>query len=32
MCGVIREDRIRNYFIRDSVGVAPIVDKIMKIS
>jgi len=30
MCGVTREDRIRNYFIIGSVGVAPIVDKIMK--
>jgi len=27
MCGMAREDRIRNYFIRGSVGVALMVDK-----
>jgi len=30
MCGVTRENMIRNYFIRDSIGVAPMVDKIRK--
>jgi len=27
MSGVMREDRIRNEYIRGSIGVAPIVDK-----
>jgi len=27
MSGVTREDRIRNEYIRGSIGVAPIVDK-----
>jgi len=29
MCGVTREIRIKNDLIRGSVGVAPIVDKII---
>jgi len=31
MCGVTREDRLINNFIRGSVGVAPIVDEMRKI-